>query len=50
MKLLILKIAQARQLVNSKGEKDLTRAEYLLLKEFKDGKLGTISLESPSWN
>lgn len=46
----LTKIAQARQLVNSKGEKDLTRAEYLLLKEFKDGKLGTISLESPSWN
>lgn len=38
------KIAIKRGLLNS-GEADLLRAETLLLKEFKDGKLGKISLD-----
>ena len=38
-------IAERRKIVNSVGENDLLRAEALLLKEFKDGLLGNITLE-----
>ena len=38
-------IAERRKLVDSVGQKDLLRAEALLLKEFKDGLLGKITLE-----
>ena len=38
-------IADRRKLVDSNGQPDLIRAESLLLKEFKDGKLGRITLE-----
>ena len=38
-------IAERRKLVDSTGQKDLLRAEALLLKEFKDGLLGKITLE-----
>ena len=38
-------IAERRKIVNSVGESDLLRAESLLLKEFKDGLLGNITLE-----
>lgn len=38
-------IAERRKLVNSTGENDIVRAEALLLKEFKDGLLGNITLE-----
>ncbi len=38
-------IAERRKLVNSVGENDIERAEALLLKEFKDGLLGNITLE-----
>ena len=38
-------IAERRKIVNSIGENDLLRAESLLLKEFKDGLLGNITLE-----
>ena len=38
-------IADRRKLVDSNGQPDLVRAESLLLKEFKDGKLGRITLE-----
>ena len=38
-------IAERRKIVNSVGENDLLRAEALLLKEFKDGLLGRITLE-----
>ena len=38
-------IAEKRKIVTSTGENDLLRAEALLLKEFKDGLLGRISLE-----
>ena len=38
-------IAERRKIVNSVGENDLLRAETLLLKEFKDGLLGNITLE-----
>ena len=38
-------IAERRKLVNSVGENDILRAEALLLKEFKDGLLGNITLE-----
>ena len=38
-------IAEKRKLVNSTGQNDLPRAESLLLKEFKDGLLGKITLE-----
>ena len=38
-------IAERRKLVDSTGQNDLLRAEALLLKEFKDGLLGTITLE-----
>ena len=38
-------IAERRKLVNSVGESDIERAEALLLKEFKDGLLGNITLE-----
>ena len=38
-------IAERRKVVNSVGENDLIRAEALLLKEFKDGLLGNITLE-----
>ena len=45
-RLTVLKqIAERRKIVNSVGEKDLLRAESLLLKEFKDGLLGRITLE-----
>lgn len=39
------KIADRRKLVDANGELDLLRAESLLLKEFKDGKLGKLTLE-----
>lgn len=38
-------ISERRKIVNSVGENDLLRAEALLLKEFKDGLLGKITLE-----
>ena len=38
-------IAEKRKLVDSVGQNDLVRAETLLLKEFKDGLLGRITLE-----
>ncbi len=38
-------ICKVRALLDSSGEPDILRAESLLLKEFKDGKLGRISLE-----
>lgn len=38
-------IADRRKLVDSNGQLDLVRAESLLIKEFKDGKLGRITLE-----
>ena len=38
-------ICLRRKIVNSVGENDLLRAEALLLKEFKDGLLGKITLE-----
>ena len=38
-------IADKRKLVDSVGQNDLLRAEALLLKEFKDGLLGNITLE-----
>ena len=38
-------IAERRKLVDSTGQNDLLRAEALLLKEFKDGLLGKITLE-----
>ena len=38
-------IAERRKIVNSIGENDLLRAETVLLKEFKDGLLGSITLE-----
>ena len=38
-------IADRRKIVTSTGENDLLRAESLLLKEFKDGLLGNITLE-----
>ena len=38
-------IAERRKIVNGVGENDLLRAESLLLKEFKDGLLGRITLE-----
>ena len=38
-------ICVRRKIVNSIGENDLIRAESLLLKEFKDGLLGKITLE-----
>ena len=38
-------ISEKRKLVDSVGQNDLIRAEALLLKEFKDGLLGRITLE-----
>ena len=38
-------ICERRKILNSVGENDLLRAESLLLKEFKDGLLGKITLE-----
>ena len=38
-------IAERRKLVNSNGANDIERAGALLLKEFKDGLLGNITLE-----
>ena len=38
-------ISERRKLVTNVGENDLLRAEALLLKEFKDGLLGKITLE-----
>ena len=38
-------IAERRKIVNSVGSNDLLRAESVLLKEFKDGLLGNITLE-----
>ncbi|MCQ2800588.1 MAG: ribosome biogenesis GTPase YlqF [Bacilli bacterium] len=38
-------IAEKRKIVNSVGANDIERAEALLLKEFKDGLLGNITLE-----
>lgn len=39
-------ICKARKLVDSTGEDDIARAQVLLLKEFKDGLLGRITLET----
>ncbi len=39
------KIANKRKLLDSSGNFDIERAESLLLKEFKDGKLGRFTLE-----
>ena len=45
-RLTVLKqISERRKILNSVGENDLARAEALLLKEFKDGLLGRITLE-----
>ena len=45
-RLLVLdQISDKRKLVDSVGQHDLVRAEALLLKEFKDGLLGQITLE-----
>ena len=41
-----LSISKKRGLLDGKGNPDLARAQILLLKEFKDGKLGRISLEN----
>ena len=38
-------ICEVRKLVDSKGDYDMARGEALLLKEFKEGKLGRITLE-----
>ena len=38
-------ICERRKIINSVGENDIIRAEALLLKEFKDGLLGKITLE-----
>lgn len=38
-------ICERRKILNSVGENDIIRAEALLLKEFKDGLLGKITLE-----
>ena len=38
-------ICERRKVLNSVGENDIIRAEALLLKEFKDGLLGKITLE-----
>ena len=38
-------VSERRKLVTSTGENDLIRSEALLLKEFKDGLLGKITLE-----
>ena len=38
-------ICEVRKILNSTGEYDLSRAEQVLLKEFKEGKLGKITLE-----
>ena len=38
-------ICEVRKILTSTGEKDTVRAESLLLKEFKEGKLGRITLE-----
>ena len=38
-------ICEVRKIVNSNGELDIVRAEAVLLKEFKEGKLGKITLE-----
>lgn len=39
-------ICEVRKIVDSKGELDTLRAESVLLKEFKDGLLGKITLEN----
>lgn len=39
------RICEVRKIVTSTGEKDTIRAESVLLKEFKEGKLGRITLE-----
>ena len=38
-------ICEVRKIVTSTGDKDTVRAESVLLKEFKEGKLGRITLE-----
>ena len=38
-------ICEVRKIVTSTGEKDILRAESVLLKEFKEGKLGRITLD-----
>ena len=45
----IKEICLNRSLIKNNSEPDIARAEVLLLKEFKDGKLGKISLENPKW-
>ncbi|MCQ2776466.1 MAG: ribosome biogenesis GTPase YlqF [Bacilli bacterium] len=41
----VKQVADRRKLLDSNGELDLLRSEALILKEFKDGKLGRITLE-----
>lgn len=38
-------ICERRKILTTNGEKDIVRGQALLLKEFKDGKLGKITLE-----
>lgn len=38
-------VCEVRKIVSATGEKDIVRAEAVLLKEFKEGKLGRITLE-----
>lgn len=44
-KVVVEAVAKKRQLLRSEGQLDLDKAESLLLKEFKDGLLGNITLE-----
>ena len=44
-KVVVEAIAKKRQLLRNEGQLDLDKAESLLLKEFKDGLLGNITLE-----
>ena len=39
------RICEVRKILDSKGQNDIVRAESVLLKEFKDGLLGKITLE-----
>ena len=41
----LTKISQKRGIITNKGDIDFARCENLLLKEFKDGLLGRMSLE-----
>ena len=44
---ILIKLAERRALIKKGGEPDTDKAAYLILDDFKNGRLGKITLEKP---